>query len=69
MFAGVNASFAPTGATTNPARGANRALRDLNHRLAVGLNLKIAVEVNAGASWRAEAFLAPFAPVSSLAAA
>ena len=29
------ASFAPTGA--NPARGANRALRDLNRRLAVGL--------------------------------
>ena len=28
--------FAPTGATTNPARGANRALRDLNRRLGLG---------------------------------
>ena len=31
-------------------------------------NLKIAVEVKAGTPWRGEAFLAPFAPVSRLAA-
>ena len=33
------------------------------------LILKIAVEVKAGTSWRGEAFLAPFAPVSRFAAA
>ena len=34
----------------------------------LGVNLKIAVEVKAGTPWRGEAFLAPFAPVSRLAA-
>ena len=32
------------------------------------ITLKIAVEVTAGTPWRGEAFLAPFAPVSRLAA-
>ena len=32
------------------------------------LNLKITVEVKADTPWRREAFLAPFAPVSRLAA-
>ncbi len=31
----VRARLAPTGATTNPARGANRASRDLNRRLGI----------------------------------
>ena len=31
-------------------------------------NLKIAVEVTVGTPWRGAAFLAPFAPVSRLAA-
>jgi hypothetical protein len=61
--------YAPSGSVWNYFPMDQNMFSTTSASTAPALNLKIAVEVNVGTSLRGEAFLAPFAPVSRLAAA